>query len=263
MKYKLLVLNDMHIAPNGELYHGKDSGDIFRRSLHILIHQQRPDLLVLNGDLCAKEPDSRVYHEIASICRHFDLPFLALPGNHDDPEIMKNTLPLPETVFRNAGAKDLLINPADPYCGWAKLHNWGFLWINSFDHSVSREQLNWLEANKDSFTTAYGNLVFIHHPPIRVPSVFMENRYPLKDRDKVWKVLRELPKLRRLFCGHYHRRWDDPDEPVSMVSSSLYSIHPEAKEHMVDHCNPGFCRIKLGKKLEYTIAELPENMLQL
>ncbi len=262
MATEILIMNDMHIAPRGELYHGKNPGKIFRQCLNTLCSERRPDLLLLNGDLCAHEPSPEVYMEIAELCRQAELPLLAFPGNHDDTSIMAQNLPLPSQTLSEMKAVDIMENPNDPYCGWCRLNSYGLLWLNTSSHKLEDNQIAWFKQHQDSFHAEKGIIVFIHHPPAHVPSRFMEQRYPLINREEAWELISGLPNLQRIFCGHYHRTWDDPNIPLTMISSSLYSIDPETEKHNIAHYNPGYGRLSLKDKMEYMVAELPENMIQ-
>lgn len=259
--FRLLVLNDMHVAMPGTPYHHRNTAAIFRRTLETLCRSRRPDLLILNGDLCATVPDPATYRYIARLLHQLQLPALALPGNHDDPRLMHRSFPHPAHVLADQGAPLVLTCPDDPYCGWARLHDWGITWLNSYDHRVSQAQLDWLQDNAAHLHADHGNILFIHHPPAAVPSRFMEAHYPLYNRDSVLAAIEQLPALQRIFCGHYHRSYEHPRLPLSMVNSSLYSIDPESPNHRVLHHNPGYAWIELTQGLHYTVAELPENML--
>ncbi|GAB6089626.1 metallophosphoesterase family protein [Spirochaeta dissipatitropha] len=260
----LLVLNDMHLTSLGEKYHSVDSGAKFREVLSLLCKQEQPQLIVLNGDICATDPDPVVYKETAELIQKLNIPVLAIPGNHDDPELMKKYLSLPEYNMKIAGAAKIGICPTDPYCGWADLAGINLFWLNSWDARISREQLDWLEIIRTDIPADRPTVVFMHHPPAYVPSVFMESNFPLLNRAEILSEIQKIPGLSRIFCGHYHISYDssDPAVPLSMVSSSLYTIDPESDVHRILNYNAGYARVYPGKTLSWTVEELSENMLQ-
>ncbi|MFW5802276.1 MAG: metallophosphoesterase family protein [Spirochaeta sp.] len=270
--FHILLLNDMHISLPGELYHNRDSASVFRQTLNALCKIEQPDLIILNGDICAIDPSAEIYDFVARHLEESGIPVIAIPGNHDDPAMMMDFFPLPAQVLQDLGAAPVYASPEDPYCGWAKLHNCGISWLNSFDHTLSTLQREWLHANAGRMHAQNGSLVFIHHPPVHVPCIFMESNYPLQDREQAYTAIRNIPDIQRIFCGHYHRRYEHKTEPVTMVSSSLYTMDPEHDQHRILHYNPGYARIYLRRTPSagippvhyphYTVAELPEKMLK-
>lgn len=258
----ILLLNDMHISEAGDFFQQRDSGLVFEQVLQTLLTEQRPDMVLLNGDLCATDPVAETYQRVRSIMSGFNTPVMSLPGNHDDPKMMQHDLPLPHTVLRQCGGTAFQLNPADPYCGWCNLQGWGILWLNTSDNTLNAQQIDWLNAVSHNLVAEHGTIVFMHHPPTSIPSRFMETNYPLHNRAAAWAALAQVPALERVFCGHYHRTWNTAGSLVTMVSSSLYTIDPESENHRILHYNPGYARIHLNSKCSYTVAELPENMLQ-
>ncbi|WP_422189143.1 metallophosphoesterase [Aquabacterium sp.] len=77
-------LSDLHIRPEGVLYLGEiDSAQHLREAiaqLHRL--DRRPDLVLITGDLSDEgHPDE--YAALRRILTTLELPFLVIPGNHD------------------------------------------------------------------------------------------------------------------------------------------------------------------------------------
>lgn len=260
----LLVLNDMHLTALGEQYHSVDSGAKFREVLSLLCKRERPRLIVLNGDICATDPDPIVYKELAELMLETGIPVLSIPGNHDDPELMIKYLSSPESNLKKAGATTIRICPMDPYCGWADLAHSNVFWMNSWDARISKAQLDWLADIRTEVPLDRPAVLFMHHPPSDAPSIFMESNFPLQNRAEILSEIQKIPGLSRIFCGHYHISYEssDPAVPLSMVGSSLYTIDPESSVHKILNYNAGYARIYLGRTLSWTVEELPENMLQ-
>ena len=75
---RIVVLSDIHLSPT----HG-----FFWENWRIardFANQQKPEAVIVNGDLCINGPDSDAEMEFAARALHgLTCPVLALPGNHD------------------------------------------------------------------------------------------------------------------------------------------------------------------------------------
>ena len=82
--FSIIELSDLHLFddPN-KLMNGVNTADTFASVLS-LVRQQRDnvDLLVLTGDLC-HEPTPQNYDRLFATLNDVDIPFIAIPGNHD------------------------------------------------------------------------------------------------------------------------------------------------------------------------------------
>ncbi|WP_241901272.1 metallophosphoesterase [Vibrio sp. 10N.286.49.B3] len=167
-------LTDLHIKKGGkQAYRCVDTLDCLRKAVsHINNLKPRPDYLVITGDLGDfGTPDE--YQVIKQELLNVQLPILAVPGNHDE----RNNL--------REGLKDIVECNHPDFCNVVVNHQ-GQLLIG-LDSSVigkpygylSEETLSWLE------TTLQQNLdkpalLFIHHPPMHVGLNHMDVQKPSK-----------------------------------------------------------------------------------
>ena len=96
--------SDTHIKPKGRLAYNKvDTASMLAKAVaHLQALPQKPDLLVITGDLVDQgHPDE--YSHLNEILAPIDTPLLLVPGNHDDRKVMvdafSNVLVKPETDF--------------------------------------------------------------------------------------------------------------------------------------------------------------------
>ena len=151
-------ISDLHIKAPGALAYGKvDTAAALSACVAELNRfTPRPDLVVISGDL-ADTPTPGEYAHLKRLLAPLQIPFVAIPGNHDDRAMLRAALPA-QPYAAAEGALDLtravgdldvvLIDSMTPG------KNFG---------TLEPATLAWLEA------TLAGSrrpaLVFLHHPP--------------------------------------------------------------------------------------------------
>ncbi len=88
---KIMQVTDLHIGRADEETYGVDVKanleNIFSEVLRI-----NPDRVVLTGDLCFKAPHEEIYEYIRERLGVHEIAVLIIPGNHDCPRMMEDTL---------------------------------------------------------------------------------------------------------------------------------------------------------------------------
>lgn len=86
----LVQLTDTHILPPGELLYGStDTAAHLRESVRqINCMQPKPDVVLITGDL-VERPDEVSYQHFMDIINVLEMPTYVIPGNHDDPQKMR------------------------------------------------------------------------------------------------------------------------------------------------------------------------------
>src|SRR5260370_9919570 len=83
----LAQISDLHVRPTGERY--KDAVDSNRMFADAVEHlnrlDPRPDLVLITGDL-VDEGLQAEYDSLRALLGGLELPYLLMPGNHDDRE---------------------------------------------------------------------------------------------------------------------------------------------------------------------------------
>lgn len=165
------------------------------------------DLIVISGDLAAWDPSEKIYAKIKSLLDHYDCDKLIFAGNHDCSVMIHQYFGTPLINQKNDGIYQ-----------WDE---WKIFYLDSSDYFINNEQLIWLSENWINKKS----LFFIHHPPLKMKSDWMDKKYPLRDRERVWNII-EDKKITPIFCGHYHnfdsRKKNGID--VYLTKSTLYQI---------------------------------------
>lgn len=191
-------ISDLHIKPPGALAYGHvDTAAALTRCVAELNRfSPRPDFIAISGDL-ADTPLPEEYAHLKALLAPLEIPFAAVPGNHDDRTLMRNDLP-DQPYAATGGALNLA-------------HRVGDLDILMLDSSVpgadhgalDAATLAWLDAALAASTTRPA-LVFLHHPPFVTGIAHMDVQN-LHNADALAALLRRHPRTRLVAAGHVHR----------------------------------------------------------
>jgi Icc protein len=146
------------------------------------------DLLVITGDIAADCGSEEIYFWVQNQVSPLPCKTIFIPGNHDCPALMKENF-----------TKERL--PSEGAYGILNWNGWSLIFLDTSEGRLSAEQAEWILAQPTRDLPA---LLFMHHPPIRCGSKWMDKRFPLKDRDEAWSLLKKIPSLKAVFTGHYH-----------------------------------------------------------
>ena len=191
-------ISDLHLKRPGELAYGKvDTGAALRRCVaHLNGFRPRPSIVVISGDL-VDTPHPDEYLHLIELVAPLEIPFAAVPGNHDSREMLRSALP-DQPYARASGPTDLTINvdgidlilldssvPTEPY---------GLL---------EAESLHWLD---DVCASAPERpaIVFLHHPPFKA-GIWHMDRNNLRNALALADVLRRHRRVQHVGSGHIHR----------------------------------------------------------
>jgi Icc protein len=227
---RLLQLTDPHLFgdPAGELY-GQRTADTFRATLDAALREQRPDALLLTGDLV--EDQSRAGYEfLRQVLDDTGLPAWCLPGNHDDPAIMA----------------ELMDSGRVRYLGWAAWANWTGVFLNTHVPGAPGGLLSDAELQRlDEVlrgTPDKPTLVCLHHQPLPVGSPWLD-RYGLANAEEFRALLAQHPQVRVVCWGHVHQAFDEQRDGIRWLStpSTGAQFTPQMDRCVMDTRPPG-CR---------------------
>jgi 3',5'-cyclic AMP phosphodiesterase CpdA len=191
-------ISDLHIKHPGELAYGKvDTAAALHRCVVELNRlNPRPQLVVISGDL-VDTPNAEEYEHLKALLGPLEIPFVAVPGNHDDRTMMRAALP----KVRYAQAEGAL-NSAYAIDG---------LDLILLDSSVPRKPhgeldqitLQWLELTLGK-STSQPAIIFLHHPPFATGIDHMDVQN-LRNASSLGEILLRHPRARLVAAGHVHR----------------------------------------------------------
>lgn len=231
---KIAQITDLHIGLEGQDTYNVDVRDNFLQILGEVVFAQ-PDLIIVTGDLCFDIGLKEIYNWIKNKLDNTDIPYLVLPGNHDDIQLMMEIF---EIDYSHA---------EDEIYFAKKLNKTTALFLDNSKASHSDNQKKWI---KRQLHQADKNvIVFTHYPPAKCKVTFMDKNYALEDRKEMQKLFHNYEKNIYLFCGHYHteKTLHLDNLHISITPSTYIQINPAVDEFKVDSYKIGYRLIELSK----------------
>ncbi|NJB86964.1 Icc protein [Lewinella marina] len=184
---RIVQITDLHLLSPGELLMGLDVEARFEAVL-AAASRHAPDAFCFTGDFCANEPVRAVYERLRPRFDALPAPYYLTAGNHDDRRMIRE-------VFDTPGQDN------EPVYGPVDIQGQCCLFLDTSPGTTDGGQLDWFAEALRKHPDAP---VFMHHPPIKMGVRFMDQKYPLRDTDRLVDILTADGVRRRVFCGHYH-----------------------------------------------------------
>jgi 3',5'-cyclic AMP phosphodiesterase CpdA len=193
----------VHVATRAPLRYFDTASALARCIARVRDLTPAPDVVVFTGDLTetGKPPE---YARFLELIAPLPMPWLVIPGNHDDREALRAAL-------RGAGSGDL---PArGPLCYADERFPLRLIGLDSTDPgraggSLDRARLAWLE--RTLAADARPALLMLHQAPFRA-GIFPLDRYPFAGARELRAVVDKHPQVVGVICGHLHcvraERW--------------------------------------------------------
>jgi Icc protein len=193
----LAQISDLHFLPEGTLAFGRvDTAGCLERAIdHLNALAPAPAAVLITGDL-TNDGDASVWAELMSRLGRLRAPVHAVPGNHDDRELMR-------AAFAHLGRF-----PAEGPLRFAV--ELGPLRLIGLDSLVpgqpggrlGPDQLAWLDEQLGRVPER-PTLVALHHPPFRTGIEHMDAMM-LEDGEALAELVGRHPQVLRVLCGHVH-----------------------------------------------------------
>jgi 3',5'-cyclic-AMP phosphodiesterase len=234
-------LSDPHVRPTGVLYHGvTDSNQALTDAIdHVLGLDRRPDLVVLTGDL-VDEGRPEEYQTLRRILAALTIPYLVIPGNHDDRDNLRTAFS-DHTYLPRSGPLHYCV---DDYP--VRIIGLDSTVPGEHHGHIEAEGLEWLEgvlARDPSKPT----IVMLHHPPF-VSGISYMDEYRYFDGAQLRSVIERFGNIEIVLCGHVHRpmvkRWANTvictsPSTTTQIDLKLASSEPSS------HVGPRACMLHL------------------
>ncbi len=190
--------------------------------------EQRPDLLLLTGDLSQDGQDSS-YRLLQSLVSPLDIPTYWLPGNHDCVPVMEDVLRgteliRPEKSFHAAGWNFVLLNSQVP---------------GKVQGALAAAELSRLETMLQQ--SDQPTVVALHHPPLVMASDWLDGS-ALQNPAALFAVLDRYPQVKLVLFGHVHQDYNQARRQVQYLGTPSTSIQfePCSSAFALDSAAPGF-----------------------
>ncbi len=191
-------ISDLHIKAPGQLAYGRvDTARALERCIAALNEfAPRPDFVVISGDL-VDTPTIEEYDHLKQLLQRLDLPFAAIPGNHDSGDMMRAAFPQAAYAFSSGpvnqclevgGVAVLLLDSSVP----GKPHG-----------ELNAATLQWLDQTLATRPDRPA-LIFLHHPPF-LAGIWHMDRQNLSNAEALAAIIRRHPRVQLIGAGHVHR----------------------------------------------------------
>jgi 3',5'-cyclic AMP phosphodiesterase CpdA len=192
-------LSDPHLRPPGVLYQGAvDSNAMFRDAIaHLNGLFPRPDLVLVSGDL-VDGGTAEDYAVVRDMLSGIAQPVLLIPGNHDDPNNLRRSLPhhdyLPAT-----GKMHFVADSHGPI----RIVGLDVTVPGQHHGDMDDDAAHWLQAAlaqaPDRLT-----IIMMHQPPFESGIPYID-KYLCRRGDRLAAIVARFPAVERIVCGHIHR----------------------------------------------------------
>lgn len=232
---RILHITDPHLhAERTGRLRGVATDDTLVRCLdHAFATGRRPDAVLATGDLVQDESRAG-YERFRELLGGRGVPVYCLPGNHDDPAVMRDVLRT--TPFQ--------------YCGVARHGPWTLILLDTFARGDDGGRLAAAELERLDRVLAEDPaghcLVALHHHPVPMGSAWLDS-VPLRNATEFLAVCDRHPRLRAVVWGHVHQASDGQRGTVRLLStpSTCAQFRPRAARFTLDDLPPAYRWLEL------------------
>lgn len=235
-------LSDLHIRPRGVLYQGliDSNGGLADAIDHLLALDRSPDLVLLTGDL-VDEGRVEEYDHLRDLLARLPMPFLVIPGNHDDRDNLRaafsdhSYLPRSGPLHYCVDDHPLRIIGLDTT-------------VPGMHHGhIDRGGLNWL-ADTLAANPTKPTVLMLHHPPL-VSGIDYMDEYRYIEGAQLRAVVEHVDNVEIVLCGHVHRsmlaRWGGTVVCSCPSTATEIDLRLESSAPPSSHGGPRGCMLHL------------------
>lgn len=227
----IVQLSDLHLGPR---LHDKRWAAFERLLADLPTISGGFDRLVLTGDLAA-HGERAVYEALRAKLAPWLPKVHLVPGNHDNASLLKEVFE--DRMLKGSPAANFLEDiKGVRLIGLDSSRPW------RVSGMLGSRQLAWLSGVLDTVTPS---LLFLHHPPFRVGTWWLD-KDRLRDRDALGAMVRK-GRVLGIFCGHVHQELEGRlgSVPVWTTPSTAYQFKPGSLIPRTEALSPGFRVIKV------------------
>jgi len=232
MPLKIAQLSDCHLPEDPATPYRQQNADANLDKVWQKALAWGPDIVLLTGDL--SEDASKASYERLGKRFRTKVPILTLPGNHDDPELMR-------AQFPNGPWEGPLV--------WEQ-EDWGLVLTDStrpraVEGHFSDEALERLREVLSSCSKEH-LLVALHHQPVPVDAPWID-KYRLVEPGAFLQVIDSEPRVRCVVWGHIHHHFAADRNGVLMLGapSTAANSVPRGDRFKLDPAGPACRRMEL------------------
>ncbi len=227
---QLLQITDLHLKadPKAHIH-----GCIIRKKLEHILNtalddKSEPDLIIISGDISDEEQVhacQQTYQYLKELLKPFSSKLHCIPGNHDNPTLLYNSIGLSDKLH-------------------LEINNWQLLFLSSHVQSsisgkVDEAQLKALLDNRTTDNT----IIFMHHHPIPIGSHWLD-QIGLQNNSEFFNILAQYKGIRGIVFGHIHQEFESNISGIKILGTPAthpQQFLPKADTYTIDNTQrPGF-----------------------
>lgn len=233
---RLLQLTDCHLLPSPE---ARLVGVQTERTLEeVLTAVQRhpfwpPAALLLTGDLVHR-PALEVYRRLQAKIEPLGIPYMALPGNHDDPKLLWQVMP--RSCLELGRWQVVGLSSWQPE---GKVVRPSLSGSEAYAGLLAPEELVLLEeVLRESHRPT---LIALHHPPVEIESPWMDEM-GLLNREDFWRIVERFPQVKAVVFGHIHQEFHHHHRGIDLwgTPSTCFQFRPYSERLAIHPLPPGW-----------------------
>ena len=231
---RLVQLTDTHLEQRagGKLL-GMDTDDSLAHVLRLVRAAETPDLLLATGDI-ANHASAEAYTRARDAFDSLGVPWVWLPGNHDEPDPMQRFLGRGASMVRAV-----------------RTSRWQIVLLDStvpgeVGGRLGTEELELLDALLAEAPGLHA-LVCLHHQPVPIGCAWLDEQM-VADAGEFFARLRRHPQVRMVLWGHVHQAFASESDGIALraTPSTCIQFAPGSEGFAVDEQPPGLRWIELG-----------------
>lgn len=233
---RVLQFSDIHLYEDSQrTLLGLNTGYSFANVLELAKQQHwPPDLVLVTGDL-VHNGSAAAYKKLQTYLGALQIPVFCLPGNHDKPLVMHQTL---------QGANIHTDNRV-------RVGQWEILLLDSTIPGSDGGRLSTKELDKLAHLLEQCQdrpvLIALHHPPMIVGSRWLDSM-TLENPQALFSIVDRYPNVRAILCGHIHQEFNLEYKGVKIMAapSTCIQFKPQCDDFTVDSLAPGYRWLSLN-----------------
>lgn len=213
-------ISDLHISRDPAFLEARiDTASCLQRAVAAIGRlAPAPDLVIVTGDL-ADNGDAAEYALIARTLAALEMPVLAIPGNHDAADVMRDCLP--EWVPAREPDHASFVVEDHP----VRLIGLDTSVAGRSAGALCERRLDWLEGVLGG-RAGVPALIFMHHPPLTTGIDAMDRCGLLEGSARFAATVAAHGNVCGILCGHVHRNIQGMvgGSPVRVANSTAHQV---------------------------------------
>lgn len=239
---QVIQLSDTHIQSKqgGQLWKVDVDANLVAVIQRLKTHHWPADLILVTGDLVQDE-GAAAYRRFYEFLAPLKVPVYCLPGNHDDPAILSQTL-----------VDNLVCQKSHIIAG-----NWQFILLNSTLKDspggyLAKSELLFLDRMLATYTKHH-TIVCLHHHPVRVGSAWLDTM-TVSNSAEFFAIVDNYPHVKAVIWGHIHQAYAQQQRGIALLSapSTCVQFQPGQATPIADTVTPGYRWFELQEDGHFT-----------